>query len=187
MNALTQPEHYAGTEDWARFLKPVAMAVRNTPTDDEFRARVAAVSHAVRIPAAWLRQPWRQAEAMRKCQFWPSVADICDLFAEALRAERESADRRERLSAPAPDDDGPRFRTPAEILAVQAKARALTVELTRARPDDRITSPVKPMPLSDGDLLRRYERQINDGATPEARQQAKIRVEWLRQRMGADA
>ena len=172
MNALSAKPSRATAEDWTRFLRPVAMSVRNTPPEDEFKARVAAVAHAVAVPAEWLRQPWRQSEAMRKWQFWPSVADLADLFEDDLRASRESETRRQSLALPAPS--AAEFRTPEEILAVQAKAKAVIAELN-GRVKREEMPPVTPAYLSDGALLALYEQMGDAG---------KHRAAVLRKRLG---
>jgi hypothetical protein len=163
----------ATMDDWTRFMRPIAMSVRNIPAEDDFRARVAAIAHAVAIPAAWLRQPWRQAEAMRRWQFWPSVADVAELFADDLRAERETASRRQPVALPPPS--AATFRTPEEILAVQQKAREVIADLTGngAKPE---RAPPRPMPLSDGALLALYEAMGDAG---------KHRAAVLRRKMAA--
>lgn len=181
MNAITTQSARATAEDWSRFMRPIALAVRNVPADDDFRSRVAAIAHAVAVPAEWLRQPWRQADAMRKFQFWPAVSDVFDLFADDLRAERERADRRERLSGPthiskAIEFDGPAIRTPEEIEAVKAKARALAAELTHSSPQQR--EPVRPVHASDGALLVVYEQLAAQGNAAAA-----FRAEALRKRL----
>jgi phosphatidylserine/phosphatidylglycerophosphate/cardiolipin synthase-like enzyme len=185
MNAISTISTRATADDWAQFLKPVAMAVRNTPNDAEFRARVAAVTHAVAVPAEWLRQPWRQADAMRRFQFWPAVYDVAEMFADDLRAERESAERRQRLAPPEPGDDWLNVPLPEEVAAVQAKARALIAELTGTSPDHR-GPPPKALPLSEGVLLARYERQAEESHDPDLRRLAAIRAEHIRNRIGAD-
>ncbi len=177
MNAISTVTTRATGDDWSRFMRPIAMAVRNTPGDEEFRARVAAITHAVAVPAGWLRQSWRQADAMRKFQFWPSVADVAEMFAEDLRAERETAARRAPLALPPPSQG--EQRDPVAIAAVLAKARAFAAEVAQPKPD---RAPDKPLPLSDGALLAKYEQLAAEGNTGAA-----IRVRMLRQRVGADA
>lgn len=162
MNAIAQSAA-ATPADWARFLKPVAMAVRNTPSDDEFRARVSAVSHAVKIPAAWLAQPWKQAEAMRAWQFWPSVHDVFALFEDELREARADAARRSdagdlrQIAAPAAQT-----LTDEERAAIAAKARAVAAELrggSIANKPEKVTA----RPLSPTDLVATYRRLAAEG------------------------
>lgn len=187
MNAITPPGHFATAEDWSRFMRPIAAAVRNTPSDNEFRARVAAVAHAVRVPAEWLRQPWRQAEAMRRFQFWPAVFDIAELFADDLKAEAVTRERRERLgdaparaALPRPIAEFVEVRTPQEIAHVKAAAAALTAELTKAGPMRRTAAPARP--LDPHTLLAMYEHQAAEGNTAAA-----LRAATLRRDLQADA
>lgn len=187
MNAITPPGHFATAEDWARFMRPVAAAVRNTPSDNEFRARVAAVAHAVRVPAEWLRQPWRQAEAMRRFQFWPAVFDIAELFADDLKAEVQSRDLRSRFAGTRAAPSMPRhiaefveIRTPEEIAYVKAAAATVVAELTKAGPTHRET--VTARPLAPDALLTWYERLAAEGNGAAA-----MRAETLRRQMQADA
>lgn len=168
----------ATVTDWARFMRPVAASVRNPPGEQDFHIRVGMIVSAVNIPAEWLRQPWRQAEAMRRFQFWPAVADIAELFAADLHAERESAERQNRLALPAPPDDRPPH-TPEEIEAVRAKARALLAEANRPAP---AATPAKSAPVSDGALLAHYRAMAAAGNTAAA-----VRVAQIEARLSLDA
>lgn len=191
MNAVAKREGMAEHADWARFLKPVAAAVRNPPTEADFKTRVAAVAMSLpHIPAEWLRQPWRQAEAMRLFQFWPAVFDISQMFADDLKAQRESADMRGRLSAPKHiaeiDFNAAPEPTPEEIAEVKAKARAVMAEAFAPRPNDRTTG-AKAAPVSDGVLLMGYEQAAANASTPDARRVLEFRADTLRKRMGVGA
>lgn len=181
MNAITPPAHYATPEDWARFLRPVAMAVRNTPDDEQFRARVTAVSHAVRVPAEWLRQSWRQQEAMRKFQFWPAVFDVAELFAEDLKAEAERRDRRARLAPPEPVralSEALNTRTPEAIAHVKAVARAMAAEIAGNGPQH--DKAIQPQHLSEGAMLAHYDALAHQG-----NRAAAARAALLRRRLDA--
>jgi len=185
MNALAHAASSgnATAADWLRFLRPIVAGVRNPPSEGDCKARAVALAAALpNVPAAWLAQTWRQAEAMRKFAFWPAVADFAEMFEPELRDARESADRRLRLAAPAPDFDGPPLRSAEEILAVKAKARALVAELTATRPEDRATSPVRPAPISDGAMLEHYRQLAARGNGPAA-----VRVAQIEERLGLDA
>lgn len=164
---------YATANDWARFLKPVAAGVRNPPTEGDFRARVAAIAHALPdVPAIWLGQAWRQREAMAAWQFWPSAADVAEWVAPYRREERATADMRHRLAAPAPEPErGP--RSAAEILAVKQAAAAVMAAATAPQPNARPTA--KALPLSEGALLAIYERDAAEGNTIAAYRAACIR------------
>jgi hypothetical protein len=174
MTAVSTTATRATLDDWTRFMRPIAVSVRNTPAEDDFRARVAAIAHAVAIPAWWLRQTWRQAEAMRRWQFWPSVAEVAELFADDLRAGRETAIRSHPVAVPPPS--AATFRTPEEILAVQQKAREVIAELAGNSAEPERIAP-KPLPLSDGALLALYEAMGDAG---------KHRAALLRRKLGAD-
>jgi hypothetical protein len=75
---------FASAADWLRFLKPVAMAVSNPPTDTDAKGRAAALAYAMRVPPESLTAS-RQRELCRTCQFWPSVAEVEKVFAEAWK------------------------------------------------------------------------------------------------------
>jgi len=193
MNAIacatsTPAEEYATADQWAEFLKPVAMAVRVQPSEKEFKVRVATLAHAMKVPAAWLAQPWRQAEAMRKFAWWPAVSDLAEWLDDDLKAERESRDRKQRLALAGPkpvaellDMSAPRERTPAEIAHVRASARRLEAEL-----NERAATPAgmhaRPCTLSEGAMLAHYRRLAAEGNTAAA-----VRVAAIEQRMGLDA
>ena len=176
MTALTpaSTHGYATAADWARFLKPIVAGVRNPPTEGDFKARAVAIAHALpNVPAIWLTQAWRQREAMTAWQFWPAVADVAEWLAPYQREERATADMRHRLAAPAPEPGrGP--RSAAEILAVKQAAAAVMAAATAPQPCARL--PTKARPLSDGALLRQYERDAAEGNTIAAYRAACIRA-----------
>lgn len=176
MSAIAPAAQIATVEDWSRFLRPVALAVRNIPGDDDFRTRVAAIAHAVKVPAEWLRQPWRQQEAMRKFQFWPAVFDVAELFAEDLKAEAERRDRRARLAAPEPVralSDALNNRTPEAIAHVRAAARSLAAEIAGDGP--QAARKVEPQHLSDGAMLAHYDAMASQGNRAAAARAAILR------------
>ena len=176
MNAIANAAPRATIEDWSRFMRPIALSVRNIPTDDDFRSRVAAIAHAVHVPADWLRQSWRQAEAMRRFQFWPAVFDLAEMFDADLKAARESADRSNRLALPAPEPErGP--RNAAEILAVKQAAAAVMAAACIPMGQAHAPAP-KPAPVSEGAMLAHYERAAAAG-----NRAAAFRAETIRKRM----
>jgi hypothetical protein len=180
MNAIDhhRPEAAASAEDWARFLRPLLAAMNQQPSREQFNARCVAIAFALpEVPASML-VPWRQRDAMRAFKFLPSPAEIADWIGPALREERESLDRRQRLSGPNEATSSPASRAPEEIAAVQAKARAVVAELTHTGPKDRPA--VKPAPLSDGALLAMYRRLAAEGNAAAA-----IRAGMIEQRIAA--
>lgn len=184
MTTLAPLAQIATADDWTRFMHPIVAAVRNPPSETEFRARIAAIVHAISVPAEWLRQPWRQTDAMRRFPFWPSVADLAELFADDLKAARETADRTARLSPPAPDE-APRMRTMEEILAVKAAAAAVAAHARASAAHGALAAAAdearaKPILLSDGALLEAYDHAARKG-----NRAAAFRAETLRARIKA--
>lgn len=179
--ALTTTRGPATAHDWAQFLKPIAAAVRNPPTETDFKARVAAIAHALPdVPAIWLTQAWRQREAMRAWQFWPAVADVAEWLAPYQREERESAERHTRIAAPAPE--APRLRSTAEILAVKQAAREVMAAAQVPAGQDR-GPPPKPLPLSEGALLAHLTVLAEGGNTVAAYRAETIRKRLAQQEM----
>ena len=178
MNAIVPGTRAATFEDWTRFMRPIAGAVRNTPAEADFRLRVAAIASAVQIPAEWLRQPWRQAEAMRAWQFFPSVHDVFVLFEEELRDERERDERRGRLALPAPEPEREEL-TPEQRAEVAASVRKRMAEMRGDGKTEGARPPVKPAPLSTGGLLAHYDRLAAEGNAAAA-----IRADAIRAQMG---
>lgn len=68
-------------EALVEWLRPIALAVRNPPSDDAIEARAEALSFAVfgRYPA-YVFDAELQRKVMLNCDFWPSVKDIADLL-----------------------------------------------------------------------------------------------------------
>lgn len=145
----------ATAHDWARFLKPVASAVRNPPTDSDFRGRCAALAFACRVHPADLTDA-RARDLCRKAEFWPSVAEVEAIFAEVWKERARSAaiggPDLPRLRSP----EQPTERTPEEIAAVQAKAAAFYAEMS-AKAAVKIVENAKPAPMHPRDLLASYE------------------------------
>lgn len=173
------PLRHATARDWAEFLRPVAASVRNTPTADEFKARVAAVAASVAVPAAWLEQPWRRTEAMRRFQFWPAVFDVAEMFEEDLKAEQRSRDLQARHAALPPPEEPPPL-TEEQRAAMAEKARALAAELRGNGTSEAPRVTGKALPLSHGALLAHYERLAAEGNGAAA-----LRAEALRRAIEA--
>jgi hypothetical protein len=158
------------------------MAVRNPPTEADFRARVAAIAHAMSdVPGHWLAQPWQQQEAMRAWQFWPAVADVHDLFEDRLRELRDDRARRSMPAIAAPPPPIP--LTLAEREAMAAQAKELSAELRRsAAAPSGTAEPVRTIPLPPHKLLATYERLADEGNTAAA-----ARAAFLRRQIEAGA
>lgn len=158
MNAIgphNPSSRYATADDWARFLAPLATAVKGAVTRQDVIARAAACAEALAIFPEWLT-PQRRRDAMAAFQFWPSVAEIGGLFTADQRHAMEMRALTARPALPAPER-GP--RSMAEILAVQQTAQAFKAEMaartSRAAPGsvDRPT----PRPLPHAQLLAQYD------------------------------
>lgn len=147
---------FATAADWARFLRPIAAAVRNPPTADDMRGRAGALAFTMRVAPESLTEA-RQRDLCRTCEFWPSIAEIEKLFAEEWKDEARSRSITgggfaQIASVPVSPDQ----RTPEQIAAVQAKAAAFYAEMNAHVAVKRAEN-VKPMPLSPHDLLAAYE------------------------------
>ena len=178
MTALVAGSRGASLDDWTRFMRPVAASVRNPPTEIDFKARVAAIAHAIAVPAEWLRQPWRQTEAMRRFQFWPAVFDVAEMFADDLRAAAERAERQEQrehhAALPPPAEPG---LTPAQREQMAATMRSLAASLqANAAPAAGVERNARPMPISDGALLAHYDRMAAEGNRAAATRAALLRA-----------
>lgn len=182
MNALVSftGSPAATGEDWAQFLRPLLAALNSKPSRDEFAARCAAIAFACSDVPASMLVPWRQRDMMRTFKFLPSPAEVAAWIGPSIAAERESMDRTTRLNAPSDLPPEPPVRTPEEIAAVQAKARAVVAELTGAGPVATRT-PIKPAPVSDAVLLALHERAAREGNAASA-----LRAAQIRERMGAE-
>lgn len=172
-----QPQPIATASHWAHFLRPIAASVRNPPGETDFKAKVAAALTAFPdCPAAILAKPWLQAEAMRKFQFWPAIADLAELLApEITDTRRQSAEAAALPYVP------PQMRlapSTEAVQAVQAKVAAYLAE-TQAEATQR-ASAGRAAPLSDGALLVAYE-----AAAAQGNQAAATRAASLRRKLGA--
>ena len=171
--------------EWAEFLKPLAMCVRNKPGREDFLATASAMAAALPDVPASLLVGWRQQEAMRRFAFWPSPADVAEWLAPELRGMRESAELRQRLAGPALEGPPERRNGPRsldDILAVRARAREFQAEM-QAREAARPTrEPPRAVALSERQLLATYERLAKEGNAAAA-----TRVAALRRRMGDEA
>lgn len=167
----------ATAQDWLRFLRPVALAVRNTPTEDDAKARASALAFALRVPASALTAS-RQRDLCRKCEFWPSIAEIEALFADAwcdAARSRAIATAGGATLLPAPQRVD---LTDAEREAMQHKAAAVAAEL-RARTHAGPAPRPEPRTLGPRDLLASYEAS----GTPAAL----FRAQQLRRQLDGEA
>lgn len=145
----------ATAADWARWLRPVAASVRNPPTDADFRGRCGALAFALRVPAAALTDA-KARDLCRSAQFWPSVEEVENLFAEAWKEHARSRAIATAGGANLLTAEQRIAPTPEETEAVRVKAAAFYAEMaareTAARPA------AKAAPLPPHDLLAAYER-----------------------------
>ena len=122
--ARYDPPILATAVDWQTFLAPIAAAVRNPPSQTDFRLRVASLAAAIPdCPAAVLRKPWLIREACTKSPWWPSVADIAELLSPSLVDHRQ-AGMRALVALPAPADEPRQTPSAEEIAAVKGKLAA---------------------------------------------------------------
>jgi hypothetical protein len=164
---------YATTEDWLRFLAPIAASVRNPPDRSEITARAAACADALAIFAEWLTLT-RRRDAMAAWQFWPAVADIAEIFAADKRhAAFMRAATAPRL--PPPEPAATERPTPEQIEANRAKVAALKAELAADLHRDRPSA--GPAYLAPHHLLAGYEAAAAQGNTAAAYRAAQIRKE----------
>jgi len=154
---------FATAQDWGKWLRPVAAAVRNPPTDADFRGRCMALAFTCRVAPSDLTDS-RARDLCRKAEFWPSVAEIEAIFAEAWKDRARSA---AIGGPPVPQlrsPQQPSERTPEEVEAVRAKAAAFYAEMNGRSAVVRADT-AKPSPLHPHDLLAAYDA----AGTPAAR------------------
>jgi hypothetical protein len=89
----------ATAQDYARWLRPIAAAVRNPPSADDYKARCAAAAFALRYPATDLTDNAAR-DLARSSPFWPSVADIDAALSTAWKARITSNQHAALLAAP---------------------------------------------------------------------------------------
>lgn len=166
----------ATAQDWLRFLRPVALAVRNTPTEDDAKGRAAALAFALRVPPSALTEA-RQRDLCRKCEFWPSIAEIEALFAEHWRDMARTRALATAGGAPMLPAPKPVEVTPEERQAMSAKAKALIAELSARPKEPIVVRQPKPVPIAD--LIAGYEA----AGTPAAL----FRAEQLRRQFEGEA
>jgi hypothetical protein len=167
----------ATADDWARFLRPVAASVRNIPGQQEFAARVSALAFALRVPTSALTEA-RQRDLCRKCEFWPSIAEIEALFAEHWRDMARTRALATAGGAPMLQAPKPVEITDEDRQAMSAKAKALIAELG-AGTSPAARSRSTPRTLSPADLIAGYEA----AGTPAAL----FRAEQLRRQFEGEA
>lgn len=152
---------YATAQDWKNFLRPLLAAVKNPPADaNEFHARCCAAADALAIRAEWLTADMRR-EAMSRFQFWPSVAELGELFsAQRKHAMELHALRQHYTALPAPEAARPK-PTPDEIAAARAKAQAFAAEMAALVIKE--APPAQARPLAPHHLLAQYEALAAQG------------------------
>lgn len=136
---------------WADFLRPLLFSVAQPPGRDVFDAKVRAIAVALPEITATMRTPVRQRDLMRACTHWPTPPEVLRIFADDLAHTRDmAAIRQERAQALPPP--APAARTPEEIEAVRAKAKAFAAAMGAT--GDTPTREVKPAYLSGEALAR---------------------------------
>jgi hypothetical protein len=152
---------FATAADWLRFLKPIAMAVSNPPTDTDAKGRAAALAYTMRVPPESLTAS-RQRELCRTCQFWPSVAEVEKVFAEAWKdaARSRSITGGIANALPAP---------PAKPIDVEASVRNFRAvqearDAMRAEASNSTRPPDPPRHLTPDQLRRAYATWHTDAA-----------------------
>lgn len=157
--------------EWEQFLRPLTAAVRNPPSRDDFKAKCAACADSLAIPAEWLT-PHRRREITARFEFFPSVREVDDFFADDKRHQMDMAAYRDRsgyLAAPEP----PPPLTEEQKAAALAQAAAFKAEM--AERTQRDAPKATPRHLSQPHLLAYYERLAAQGNAAAA-----VRVQTLR-------
>lgn len=179
MNQIAAPQQHgtATAADWSRFLRPIAAAVRNPPSEQDFKAKVAALAMAMPTATAEiLSKQWLQAEAMKKCQFWPSVADLAEIIQPEINdARRQQA---ETLALPYQPQRLRDLPPPEEVAAVKAKLEAFAKEMANSE-QGLPKATIKPAFVPDHALLAAYEE-----AAARGNRAAAYRAEHLRRKLG---
>jgi hypothetical protein len=139
---------YASAEQWARFLAPLSAAVSGNIGKSDVLARAAACADALAIFPEWLTET-RRRDAMATFKFWPSVAEIGDLFAGDKRHAMEMRALAQPSNLlPKPAERGP--RSMEEILHVKRVVEEFKRDMATA---DTATRPeVKPAHLRPDQL-----------------------------------
>jgi hypothetical protein len=155
----------ASADAWDDFLRPLVAATRNPPTQSDFLAFVAAAAVALDGIPARLLTDQRRAAAVRRFDFWPSVADLANWLEPEAREERAALLAMERLAVAKPEAAvAPEPRTPEMVAAVADKLRALKAEIhaqdEAARP---VRERVAPRHLTPHEEIAVLEAQIADG------------------------
>ena len=166
---------FATADDWARFLTPVAAAVRNPPSPTDFRGRCAALAFAMRVEARDLTEA-RQRDLCRASEFWPSVAEVEKIFKEVWKDRARSsaiATAGGNPLLPAPPVQSLN-RTPEELEAVRAAAEAFRAEMA-AKQAVKMRETVTPRYLHPVHLLAEYEAMAAQGNEAAALRAAQLR------------
>lgn len=162
---------YASAQEWVRFLSPVAHAVANKPDRETFAGTCAACADALAIRPEWLSD-MRRREAMASFKFWPSVAEISDLFDTDKRHAMSMAALRQPAPQALPAPSPPSL---AEREAVAAKAAAFRADMAALAQADRPKA--NALPLAPHHLLAVYEHAAAQGNSAAAYRVAQLRKE----------
>jgi hypothetical protein len=115
----------------AAWLKPIAAAVRNPPSESDFAARCAALA-LMELPAAAFNTANRH-QLLWNCQFWPSVADICAAMREDQARLRDWRTDLSKVAYARPASEYDAARRHAEAAADQCGPRAALLSFPSER------------------------------------------------------
>jgi hypothetical protein len=164
----------ATAADWETWLRPIAAAVRNTPSPSDVKGRAAALAFTMRGVRASALTPDKARDLCRKAEFFPSVAEVETVFAaewrEASRSRAIAGNGLARIAPPAPTPIAP---TERQVIAARAMAVAaeLKAGTTAARPTG-----VKASPLPPAVLLAQHEAEAAKGNAASAMRAAALRA-----------
>jgi hypothetical protein len=170
----------ASVEDWLRFLRPIAAAVRNPPTQADAKAKAGALAFALSVPAQTLSERL-QREACRRFTFWPSVEELTALVGEDWREQARSraiasASGANLLPGPATAGEALTHEARTAIVArfrlrwdTEVQPATRNSQARAARP------PAQASPLSDGVLLERYRKIAEEGGPTASAARERIR------------
>lgn len=133
----------ATLDRWSQFLRPLVAAVHFPPSRADFDAFVFACAGALTTIPAHLLTSRRQAEAIRRFQRWPAVADLASWLEPEAREERATLRALEKIAA-TPEPTAEQRDAGAEaIAAVRERAAAFRAEM---REQERRATPASERP-----------------------------------------
>lgn len=157
--------------EWEQFLRPLAVAVRNQPTREDFKAKCAACADSLVIPVEWLT-PHRRREITARFEFFPSVREVGDFFADDKRHVMEMAAlRKPEGYLPAPDP--PKRLDDTQLASVMAKVAELRTDMEARTARD--APKAAPIHLTMAQLLASYEQAAARGNSAAAYRAGQLR------------